>query len=284
MSFRTALVLGTGTLPLACAVTLKNHGLPVKIFDMDEKPSGLLKRRAEAEGIPYEQQEAKSLFRELSGLSESTLLVSAINPYILPKYLLDNTNITAINCHQALLPRHPGRNAEMWALYEGDEKTGITWHILTNQVDAGDILIQKELPITESLTSYLIFREQIRLAEEGFKEMLPALLDGTITPVPQEQIPDRILHYSWEVPNEGMLNADWTAKKISAFLRAMDYSILNVVPSPRISIEGSNYIWKKYKITHEDRFPDGISMTDGSIFIQKTGMLFELCKYKKEDY
>lgn len=283
MSFQNAVVLGTGTLPLSCAVLLQDSGLPVIIYDMDEKSSGLLKRRAEASGIPYEQEEAKGLFRKLSEVTEDTLLISAINPYILPKYLLANGHITAVNCHQALLPRHPGRNAEMWALYEGDSKTGITWHILTNEVDAGDILIQKELPITDTLTSYLIFREQIRLAEEGFREMLPGLLAGTITPVPQETIPDRILHYSWEVPNEGLLDAGWTAEKISAFLRAMDYSILNVVPNPRILIEGSFFIWKKYKITQEDRFPDGVFMTDGSIFIQKPGVLFELCKCKKED-
>ena len=65
MSFQNALILGTGTLPLACASLLKESGLPVRIYDMDENPSGLLKRRAKAAGISYEQQEAKSLFQEL---------------------------------------------------------------------------------------------------------------------------------------------------------------------------------------------------------------------------
>ena len=282
MIFQNAAVLGTGTLPFFCASLLKNQEISVTIYDMDEKPSGILKKRSDAEGIAYEHPQPKALFHKLSLAAEPTLIISAINPYLLPKYMLDNPHITAINCHQALLPRHPGRNAEMWAIFEGDSATGITWHVLTSLVDGGDILIQKSLAITENHTSYQIFREQIRLAEEGFREILPGLLAGTLQAVPQEIPADRKLHYSYEVPNDGWLDINWPANKISTFLRAMDYSILSVVPKGRIAIEGKTYIWKKYKITKEERFSDGITMMDDSLFIQKEGTLFELSI--KEDF
>lgn len=283
MSYKGAAVLGTGTLPLTVAAALREKEIPVTVYDMDEKPSGLLERRAKGQSIPYEHPIPRELFEELSRISDPTLVISAINPYLLPKTLLANPNITAINCHQALLPRHPGRNAEMWAIYEGDKETGITWHVLTNQVDAGDILIQKSFPITRESTSYLVFREQIRLAGEAFTEILPGLLNGTIQTVPQQILPNRRIHYSWDLPNNGFLEPSFEAYKISAFLRAMDYSILSVVERPRIQIKGSSFIWKKYKITEENRFPDGIFIADSSIFIQKPGLLFELCNYQKED-
>ena len=283
MKFDHAVVLGTGTLPLSCALLLEDAGLPSTIYDMDEKPSGLLARRAQAENISCQAIPRKQLFQELASVQVPVLVVSAINPCILPEKLLANPMITAINCHQALLPRHPGRNAEMWALYEGDEKTGITWHMLTNQVDGGDILIQKEMAITPNHTSYLIFKEQIDLAKEGFRELVPDLLNGTLKPEPQKYTENRVLHYSKDTPNNGFLDPHWDAQKISAFLRAMDYSILQVVPKPRISIKGTNFIWKKYKICREKRFPEGIFVADSSIFIQKTEFLFELCKYQKED-
>jgi methionyl-tRNA formyltransferase len=283
MNFQKVVVLGTGTLPLSCALAIRNFSVPVSIFDMDEH-SGLLKRRAAAEGIPYEHTEAQTLFRKLSKISVPTLLISAINPFLLPKYLLANPFLFAVNCHQALLPRHPGRNAEMWAIYEGDSETGITWHILTNEVDAGDILIQKSFPLTRSHTSYQVFREQIQLAEQAFQELLPHLLDGTFHSVPQPALPVRSLHYSWEVPNEGILNPDWSADKISAFLRAMDYSILQVVPRPKMIIKESTFLWKKYRLLEEQRFPEGIHFTDSSLFIQKQTLLIELCHYKKEDF
>ena len=282
MIYQAAAVLGTGSLPIFCSSLLKKYALSVTIYDMDEKPSGILKKRSEAEGIAYVHPKPKELFGKLSQAADPTLVVSAINPYLLPKYMLDNPHITAINCHQALLPRHPGRNAEMWAIYEGDLITGITWHMLTSLVDGGDILIQKELPITDKHTSYQIFREQIGLAEKAFAEILPGLLDGTLHTTPQEIPANRKLHYSCEVPNDGFLDLNWSARQISAFLRAMDYSILNVVPKPRIQIGGTQYIWKKYKITKEERFSDCITMKDGSLFIQKDGMLFELSI--KEDF
>ncbi len=282
MNFQNAVILGTGTLPLSCALAIRKFHLPVTIFDMDEHP-GLLKRRAFAEGIPYEQTEAKTLFRKLSETSVPTLLISAINPFLLPKSLLANKFLFAVNCHQALLPRHPGRNAEMWAIYEGDRETGITWHVLTGEVDAGDILIQKSFPLTKNHTSYQVFREQIALAEQAFQELLPHLLDGTFQPVPQSCPSGRTLHYSWEVPNEGILDPSWSSDQISAFLRAMDYSILQVVPRPKIIINESTFLWKKYHLLQEQRFPEGIHFADSSLFIQKQDLLFELRNYQKED-
>lgn len=283
MKFMKAAVLGTGTLPLFAAGVLREKGLSVTVYDMDEKTSGLLKRRAQAESLSYEHSVPKELFKSLSLEKDPILVVSAINPYILPGYLLSNPAVTAINCHQALLPRHPGRNAEMWAIFEEDTIAGITWHVLTNEVDAGDILIQKSFPLTEKHTAYLVFREQILLAEEAFSEILPGLLSGSLRPVPQEKLTDRKLHYSRDLPNNGFLNPDWDAKKTSAFLRSMDYSILSVVPKPRIQIQEGCFTWKKYKITGEHRFSDGIIITDSSIFIQKPELLFELCNYQKEN-
>ena len=274
--FQKAVVAGTGTLALFCAEKLKAAGLPVIVCDMDQGTPGFLQRRTQNMEIPYFRPVPKLFFGELANTEEHTLLVSAINPYIVPSYVLDNPRITAINCHQALLPEHPGRNAEMWAIYEGDGKTGITWHMLTARVDGGDILLQKEMEITERHTAYQVFREQITLAQKGFEDLLPALLEGTLSPRPQEHRENRKLHYSTDVPNQGQLNIDWEGSKISAFLRALDYGILNVVPRPTVCIEGRTETVKKYKITSEEKYAVGIRMENDRLFIQKPGFLFEL--------
>lgn len=276
MRFQNFAVLGTGTLALFCAAELQARELPVTLYEMDAQPSDFLRRRARGQGLCYEHQEPGLLFETLSKAAVPTLLISAINPYILPEYLLENPMITAINCHQALLPAHPGRNAEMWAIFEGDKKTGITWHMLTAQVDAGDILVQKEMELTRRHTSYQVFREQILLAQEGFAQLLPGLLAGTVKARVQNPDRKRRMHYSKDVPNGGMLNPDWDAEQISAFLRAMDYSILNVVPRPRLQADGQEFIIKKYKMISEQRYPDGMFPEDKMIYLQKPGELFEL--------
>lgn len=276
MKFQNFVVLGTGTLALFCAEKLKEKRLQVTLYEMDPAPSGILKRRAAGMEIAYRHEEPAALFEKLRQTEEPTLLVSAINPYILPDTLLANPEITAINCHQALLPNHPGRNAEMWAIYEGDEKTGITWHILTEQVDAGDILIQKEMKLDRTHTAYQVFREQIALAQEAFCELLPELLEGSQTARAQEMGEKRRLHYSKDVPNQGFLNPEWDAGQISRFLRSMDYSILHVVPRPRLRLGAEELTIKKYKIIEEQRYPDGIYPEAGVIWLQKPGVLFGL--------
>lgn len=276
MKYEQAVVVGTGTLALFCAVQLKNARLPVRIYDMERQKASVLKRSAPGQGIPYTDANPREAFAQIARTDRRTLLVSAINPEIVPDGLLENSCITAINCHQALLPRHPGRNAEMWALYEGDAKTGITWHMLTAQVDAGDILIQKEMEITSSHTSYKIFREQIELAKNSFAEMLPELLEGALIPRPQEFTRKRKIHYAKDVPNGGYLDPNWDARQTSRFLRAMDYSLLHVVPQPRIRLGAKEYTWKKYKITEEQRFPNGVFPEETDIYLQKPGILFAM--------
>lgn len=178
MTFSSAVILGTGSLPLTVAAALKTAGLSPVIFDTGEKPSAFLERRCENLSLPYEAPKIQALFQQLSGISEPTLLISAINPRILPAIVLSNPFLTAINCHQALLPRHPGRNAEMWAIFEGDKEAGITWHRLTAEVDSGEILIQKSFPLTESTPLIWFFRNRSVWQEKRSKNFCLDFLTG----------------------------------------------------------------------------------------------------------
>lgn len=313
MRWKRGAVLGSGKLAADCGKILANRQLPVEIYDMGDSFSDFLALGAKRAGIPYYALEPAEVFQKLAAVSEATLIVSAINPKILPPYLLRNPHILAVNCHQALLPAHPGRNAEMWAIYEGDQKTGITWHIAAEKVDSGAILLQKELPITSDSTAYRIFQQQIRLAGEAFEELAPGLMEreafADLAPnlveeegfreqerslAPEEAVAEGAamsdksaeggapqkaapkLHYSWQVPNDGILDPEWDAGKISRFLRATDYGILPVIPAPEIRVKGQRYGWKKYKITEEQRFPEGLWQEGEVLWLQKESLLFEL--------
>lgn len=246
--FDRIVILGTGQLFLDCLSYAANLDLAYEGYEMSGKESKLTRIQAEKRGIRYEVKEKNLIFQNLVSQKQRILLISAINPVIIPQKILNHKNILALNCHQALLPRHKGRNAESWAIYEGDEVSGITWHKMTGEVDKGDILCQKTIPVTEECTAYGLFRQQIKAAYEAFEEFMPDVLAEKELYHPQSREEEADFHYSWEVPSQGMLNLEWSGEKISRFLRAVDYGVLKVMPYPGLILDHKEYRFKKYEI------------------------------------
>ena len=52
--------------------------------------------------------------------------------------------VPMVNIHFSLLPRYRGAYPVPAFLLNGDKKTGVSWHILTKEIDQGNILLQKQ--------------------------------------------------------------------------------------------------------------------------------------------
>lgn len=281
--YEKIILLGTGKLFLDCMEYISRLGIPYAGYDMSEKPQKVTKVQAADKGLSYFRAEKSLVYEELRRGGGKLLLLSVINPCIIPGDILDRENITAYNCHQALLPRHKGRNAEAWAIFEGDKETGITWHRMTAAVDGGDILIQKKIAISETDTSFQIFRRQLEAAYEAFTECMPRVLAGEETCRRQEERTDGDFHYSWEIPGEGYLDLKWSGEKISRFLRAMDYGILKTMPSPRVRLGGKTYTFKGSRIERTGAEPEEtVRFESKYITIIKEDYQFTLLKYKED--
>ncbi len=74
-------------------------------------------------------------------------LFSIVNYQVLPGETLAAPRRWAINYHDAPLPRYAGSYATSWALMAGERTHGVTWHLMTEQLDAGDILVQYPIEI-----------------------------------------------------------------------------------------------------------------------------------------
>lgn len=84
-------------------------------------------------------------------------------------------NNTIINYHNSLLPFYRGVNAHIWAIYKEESKTGITWHKVDQNIDAGDILIQEEIKLDKKITALNLLRAQHNLAINTFQKALENL-------------------------------------------------------------------------------------------------------------
>lgn len=75
------------------------------------------------------------------------VLVTYRCPYIVPKEVYSKAKAGAFNIHPSLLPKYPGLNPwdEMFAV--GEREGGVTIHKLSDNVDAGEIVLQKDFRI-----------------------------------------------------------------------------------------------------------------------------------------
>ena len=66
---------------------------------------------------------------------------------IVTKQLIDAFPNRIINIHPSLLPKYKGLHAIEQALESGDDVTGVTVHYVNNELDGGEIILQREVPI-----------------------------------------------------------------------------------------------------------------------------------------
>ena len=275
------IVLGSGKLAHQCAVEGKKRLEKVEVLEYKVTDSTVLQKLCEKDGLFYLCCDKEELRKRLSHETEKALVVSAGNTWLVPREIVKKSNLMIINWHNALLPRHRGRNAEAWSIYQGDVETGITWHLLTEGVDTGDIIAQEKIPVDDTVTALKLFQRQCNLGIQMFQRILGPLLLDQCEFCRQEEMSEEQLHFSYEIPNEGWLDTAWSYEEISRFLRAMDYGVLKLLGEMRVRWQGDVYTFCKYRIT-EAEMAEGIDLQDNDMVIVREGHKIILKSLKKE--
>nr|HRC86506.1 formyltransferase family protein [Thermoanaerobaculia bacterium] len=104
---------------------------------------------AEAAGIPLAtgRSTQEPELRELLARAEADVLVcSDWRTWVAPE-VLALARHGGVNVHDALLPRYGGFAPINWAVARGEMETGVTAHRMSADLDLGDILVQRRVPI-----------------------------------------------------------------------------------------------------------------------------------------
>lgn len=225
-------------------------GYTVQYIEHEIYPFNMAKKYAEAHRVDYQVIPDKIQLTQffLNQADKGRLLIiSASNNYLFPKQLVENKNVTIVNFHNALLPQLPGRNAPSWAIFEKYVVTGITWHYVSSGIDDGDIIIQKQCPITQDMKAYELVSCQMTLAGDAFEEVFDDIILGNVKPIKQKICDRRKIYKSNEVPGGGMFNLNDDIEYIYRLLRAMDYGKNSIFPLPTTIYNGNPIIIKRYK-------------------------------------
>jgi polyketide synthase PksN len=226
--FFSAWLIGENSLVTECALVLREKGHRIHGI---VSPESSVRRAAAAQGIPaveFGQDLAYVLAAE-----PFDYLFSVVNLRMLPASVLRLPRRLAVNFHDALLPADAGVHASAWAVATSADRNGadrkradrhgVTWHVMTEEADTGDILTQREFRLDESATSQSVNLDCWRAGLDSFRELAALLAAGTERRVPQD-LSRRTYHGRADRPAGGLL-LSWrrSAAEICALVRACDF-------------------------------------------------------------
>lgn len=125
--------------------------------------------------LPLEQPEKvkhnQVLVSQIKSLKPDIIVIVAYGQ-ILPKEIIDVPKHGCINVHASLLPKYRGAAPMQWALLNGEKETGITIMRINERLDAGEIILQEKVKITENDNTQTLSK---KLFGHGGKLLIKAL-------------------------------------------------------------------------------------------------------------
>jgi len=139
--------------------------------------------------VPWIQRgdlNAPGIIEGLRNLKPDCILVMGW-PRILSSSVAEGLGSKPINAHPSLLPGHRGQNPFSSVLRTGERRTGWSFHLMTEAPDAGDILLQRSIPVRQDDDGLTLQIRLCMLAREIVPELLDGLERGGLDPRPQGQ-------------------------------------------------------------------------------------------------
>ena len=139
--------------------------------------ASLVKKFALQEKIPLLQPDDlrdKNFVHQLKNFDSDLFVVVAYGK-ILPKEIITLPKIFCINIHGSLLPKYRGAAPINWAIMSGEERTGISVIKMNEEMDAGDIISQKEVKIDKNDTAVSLRAKMAEVSAAFLMEVLDAI-------------------------------------------------------------------------------------------------------------
>jgi methionyl-tRNA formyltransferase len=221
--------IATGDIALPSLRYLLEYGpRPLALVTQPDKPVGrhqtltppAVKKLALAAGIPVLQPEKiGDAAGELSALEPDLLVVMAYGQ-ILRQNILALPRKAIINLHASLLPKYRGAACIQAAIDAGDSEAGVTSMHVVRELDAGDMILSKSIPLHADETGGSLHDRLADLAAEVLAGTLEKLADGSAPRVPQDTA---LVSYVPKLErDDGRIDWNMPAKALERRIRAYD--------------------------------------------------------------
>ncbi|HOP34654.1 MAG TPA: methionyl-tRNA formyltransferase [Defluviitoga tunisiensis] len=258
---------------------IKNGYNVIGVFSQPDKPKGrgrkveptYVKSIALKYGIPVFQPKSVSKgegFETLVKLNPNIIITAAFGK-ILRKNVLEYPEKGCWNVHASLLPKYRGAAPIQRAIENGEKETGITIYKMAEALDAGDIAIQKAIPIDINDNLGAVYNKLVVLAKEIIIEFLEKF--DSLTLVSQD---DSLATYAEKITSEDLkVNFNWDAIKVHNKIRAYD-------PIPGVSCEIRGEIVKLFgsELVENYSKKEEIPYENGTIFDKDNTGIYVKCE------
>lgn len=179
--------------------------------------------------------------QELSSFKADIFIVVGFK--YLPEKIWKLPPLGTVNLHASLLPNYRGPSPINYALINGEKKSGVTTILINNQIDQGNILLQKSLPICDEDNAETLHNKLMVLGANLLIETIDKISNKNITPLKQIYANSDKLSYKILKKN-CQINWNQSSYKIHNFIRGFS-------PKPGafclININNIKKIFKIYK-------------------------------------
>ncbi|MDV9173774.1 methionyl-tRNA formyltransferase [Streptomyces sp. W16] len=138
----------------------------------------------------------------------------------LPPELFDLPPHGTLNVHDSLLPSYAGFSPIIWALLNDEPRVGVTAHRMNGELDAGDILIQRSVPVGPTDTATDLFHRTVDLIAPIVRESLDLIASGRDAGqwVPQDR--SRASFFHKRSAEDSRIDWSWPAERLERLVRA----------------------------------------------------------------
>ena len=166
-------------------------------------------------------------------------VLSVANLSLVPDDVLAMARQGGVNFHDGPLPGYGGLNAPVWALVNGETSHAITWHLMTQGIDEGDILARRTFEIEAGDTAFTLNARCFAAGLDSFAEVMVALEAGGHPRHPQRGSARRVFRRADRPKAAGRLNFRTPAADVARLVRALDHGgYRNPLAVPKIEMGG----------------------------------------------
>ena len=172
-------------------------------------------------GIDLVYPGARSRMAPVLRFYEPDLLLCTAFPWRIPADALAVPRIACVNGHPSLLPRYRGPMPMAWAVRNGETEIGMTYHLMDEQFDTGNILAQGTVPLDDGETNESLWPKLGAVSAELLPRVFERLAAGDRGD-PQEGGDYESLFDD----DYAFVDTSWTAEEVHRQVRAWKFAFI----------------------------------------------------------